>query len=100
MPRRYRSKDYIWWYFTLGDADTTVDQRQGVQPPRLITGVRGGHDVDLRRLAADGVVLIGRVLDGPGGRLSERGKSEVERRDVRVTRIARYLAGTGAYRRR
>jgi putative flavoprotein involved in K+ transport len=54
MPRRYRGKDSIWWYFTLGDADTTVDQRRGVEPPRLITGVRGGHDVDLRRLAADG----------------------------------------------
>ncbi len=70
MPRRYRGKDYIWWYFTLGEADTTVDQRQGVEPPRLITGVRGGHDVDLRRLAADGVVLLGRVLDGRDGRLT------------------------------
>ena len=49
MPRRYRGKDYIWWYFALGEADTTVDQRQGAQPPRLLTGVRGGYDVDLRR---------------------------------------------------
>jgi putative flavoprotein involved in K+ transport len=70
MPRRYRGKDYIWWYFTLGEADTTVDQRQGVEPPRLITGVRGGHDVDLRRLAADGIMLLGRVLDGRDGRLT------------------------------
>lgn len=70
MPRRYRGKDYIWWYLALGDADMTVDQRLGAEPPRLITGVRGGHDVDLRRLAADGVVLLGRVLDGRDGRLS------------------------------
>jgi putative flavoprotein involved in K+ transport len=54
----------------LGDADTTVDQRQDEQPPRLITGVGGGHDVDLRRLAADGVVLLGRVLGGRDGRLT------------------------------
>jgi putative flavoprotein involved in K+ transport len=70
MPRRYRGKDYIWWYLALGEADTTVDQRQGAQPPRLLTGVRGGYDVDLRRLAADGVVLLGRVLGGQGGRLT------------------------------
>ena len=69
-PRRYRGKDYMWWYLALGDADTTVDQRQDKQPPRLITGVGGGHDVDLRRLAADGVVLLGRVLGGRDGRLT------------------------------
>ncbi len=36
----------------------------------MITGARGGHDVDLRRLAPDGVVLLGRVLDGRDGRLT------------------------------
>jgi len=61
-PRRYRGKDFIWWNLTLGDADRTVDRRVDAQPSRLMTGVRGGHDVDLRRLAADGVVLLGRVL--------------------------------------
>jgi putative flavoprotein involved in K+ transport len=69
-PRRYRGKDYIWWYLTLGEADTTVDHRQATLPSRLITGVGGGHDVDLRRLAADGVVLLGRVLGGCDGRLA------------------------------
>jgi putative flavoprotein involved in K+ transport len=69
-PRRYRGKDYIWWYLTLGDADTTADQRQDALPSRLITGVGGGHDVDLRRLEADGVVLLGRVLGCRDGRLA------------------------------
>ena len=69
-PRRYRGKDYIWWYMALGEADVTVDRRQDDQPPRLITGVGGGHDVDLHRLAADGVVLLGRVLGEQGGRLA------------------------------
>jgi putative flavoprotein involved in K+ transport len=69
-PRRYRGKDYIWWYMALGEADVTVDRRQDDQPPRLITGVGGGHDVDLRRLAADGVVLLGRVRGEQGGRLA------------------------------
>src|SRR5262245_49386909 len=69
-PRRYRGKDCIWWNLALGDADTTVDQRVDAQPSRLMTGVGGGHDVDLRRLAADGVVLLGHVLGGEDGRLT------------------------------
>lgn len=69
-PRRYRGKDCIWWNLALGDADRTVEQRTGVQPSRLMTGVGGGHDVDLRRLAADGVVLLGRVLGGCDGRIA------------------------------
>ena len=70
IPRRYRGKDYSWWYLALGDGETTVDQQPNAQPARLITGVRGGHDVDLRRLAGDGVVLLGRILDGRGGKLT------------------------------
>lgn len=70
VPRRYRGKDYTWWYFNLGDADRTVDQLQGAWLSPLITGVGGGHDLDLRRLAAEGVVLLGRVLDGQDGRLA------------------------------
>ena len=69
IPRRYRGKDYNWWYLEFGEGDTTVDQRQAMQPARLLTGVRGGHDIDLRRLAADGVVLLGRVLGERDGRL-------------------------------
>jgi putative flavoprotein involved in K+ transport len=70
IPRRYRGKDYNWWYFALGDADTTVDQRQNEQPSPLITGVGGGHDLDLRQLAAAGVVLLGRVIGGQNGKLT------------------------------
>jgi putative flavoprotein involved in K+ transport len=70
IPRRYRGKDYSWWYLALEDGEATVDQRQDVPPARLITGVCGGHDVDLRRMAADGVVLLGRVLGGRDGRLT------------------------------
>jgi putative flavoprotein involved in K+ transport len=69
-PRRYRGKDCIWWNLALGDADRTVDQRVSAQPSRLMTGVGGGHDVDLHRLARDGVVLLGRVRGGEDGRLA------------------------------
>jgi putative flavoprotein involved in K+ transport len=69
-PRRYRGKDCIWWNLALGDADTTVDQRVHAQPSRLMTGVRGGHDIDLRQLAVAGGVLLGRVLGGRDGSLT------------------------------
>jgi putative flavoprotein involved in K+ transport len=70
IPRRYRGKDYSWWYFSLGDADLAVDQQPSPQPSPLITGVGGGHDADLHRLAADGVVLLGGILGGRDGRLT------------------------------
>jgi putative flavoprotein involved in K+ transport len=71
VPRRYRGKDFFWWYLALGYADTTIDQRRGgVRPSILITGVDGGHDVDLRRLAADGVILLGRVVGCEDGKLA------------------------------
>jgi putative flavoprotein involved in K+ transport len=70
IPRRYRGKDYHWWYFALGDADTTVDQQPSPRPSPLFTGVRGGHDADLHQLAADGVMLLGGVLGGRNGRLT------------------------------
>jgi putative flavoprotein involved in K+ transport len=69
-PRRYRGKDYVWWQKQLGEADTTVERRQPEQPTRLVTGVAGGHDVDLRRLAKDGVVLLGSMLGGRDDQLA------------------------------
>jgi putative flavoprotein involved in K+ transport len=70
IPRRYRGKDYIWWYDAFGEGDTTIGQQGDPLPPRLLTGVGGGHDLDLRRLAADGTALLGRVLGGRDGHLA------------------------------
>jgi putative flavoprotein involved in K+ transport len=70
IPRRYRGKDYTWWYLAFGEGDTTIEQQREELPPRLLTGVGGGHDLNLRQLAADGVVLLGRVLGGLDGKLA------------------------------
>ena len=70
IPRRYRGKDYTWWYLAMGEGDTTIDQRGEEPPPRLLTGVGGGHDLDLHQLAGNGVVLLGRVLGGGDGNLT------------------------------
>ncbi len=38
-------------------------------PLPLLTGVNGGHDLDLRRMAADGVTLLGHLQSVSGTRL-------------------------------
>src|SRR5262245_11009353 len=58
-PRRYRGRDCTWWQFALGEYDQTTDKRPARKKARLLTGVDGGRDMDLRRLAFDGVVLLG-----------------------------------------
>jgi putative flavoprotein involved in K+ transport len=69
-PRRYRGRDYIWWHKILGDTDKTVDQRQVGRPTSLLSGLAGGHEVDLRQLANAGVTLLGRVLGEHNNTLS------------------------------
>jgi putative flavoprotein involved in K+ transport len=65
IPRRYRGRDVFWWRRELGHLDmraedTPVERRM---PAPLVTGARGGHDVDLRAYAANGMTLLGHVRD-------------------------------------
>jgi putative flavoprotein involved in K+ transport len=69
VARRYRGRDCIWWLIATGSADATLGEWRGARLSRLMTGVGGGHDIDLRRLAADGVVLLGHVDGAEDGRL-------------------------------
>lgn len=76
-PRRYRGRDVFWWLRQLA----TVGQDLGVTLPTVdrlpspaarfacnpqLSGHGGGHDISLRRMASDGVRLVGRLasLDG------------------------------------
>jgi putative flavoprotein involved in K+ transport len=70
VPRRYRGKDFAWWEDVTGSYDRTADQLPPDGRPPLLTGVKGGQDVDLRRLARDGVTLVGSLRGVDGGRLS------------------------------
>jgi putative flavoprotein involved in K+ transport len=69
-PRRYRGRDCTWWQFALGEFDQTTDKRPARKAARLLTGVDGGHDMDLRRLALDGAVLLGHVLSGEENKIA------------------------------
>jgi putative flavoprotein involved in K+ transport len=72
MPRRYRGHDIFWWLDLIGRLDQTVDDRPPSKrgPNPLVTGAGGGHDIDLRRYAADGMVLLGHLRGVHGGHLA------------------------------
>jgi putative flavoprotein involved in K+ transport len=71
VPRRRHGRDLMWWLFELGWMDRPVGELPGgrLPPTLLITGVDGGHDLDLRDLQRDGVVLLGRLGAVDGSRL-------------------------------
>ena len=61
MPRRYRGHDLIWWLATMGLDQIPVEKRGPPAPLPLITGAYGGHTIDFRDFAAQGVTLLGRT---------------------------------------
>jgi putative flavoprotein involved in K+ transport len=57
-PRRYRGRDFVWWLGVLGEWDAKV--APGTEHVTIaVSGARGGHTVDFRRLAARGITLLG-----------------------------------------
>jgi putative flavoprotein involved in K+ transport len=61
MPRRYRGQDLIWWLSALGLDQTPVHKRGPDRSLPLITGAYGGHTIDFRHFAAQGITLLGRI---------------------------------------
>ncbi|MFP6561667.1 flavin-containing monooxygenase [Paraburkholderia sp. B3] len=66
-PRAYRNRDFCWWLGVLGewDAETVTPGKEHVTI--AVSGARGGHTVDFRRLAHQGITLVGltKSFDGP-----------------------------------
>jgi len=81
LPRRYRGRDLIWWLQQMGIDQTPVEARGPSRLLPLITGAYGGHTIDFRRFAADGVTLLGHVRAARDGVLEiapDLGQSLVE----------------------
>jgi putative flavoprotein involved in K+ transport len=70
MPRRYRGHDLIWWLGELGLVHTPVEKRGSDATLPLITGAYGGHTIELRLFAAEGMTLLGRLQGMRGDALS------------------------------
>jgi putative flavoprotein involved in K+ transport len=64
-PRRYRGKDANWWSESLGLYDRTASDLPSPKAKFAgkphISGVRGGHTLNLHQFARDGVVLLGHL---------------------------------------
>ena len=60
-PRAYRGRDFCWWLGVLGkwELDSPGPNMQHVTI--AVSGAQGGQTVDFRRLAARGMVLVGRT---------------------------------------
>ena len=103
FPRRYRGQDMFWWMERMGALDQTLAERPEARgrPNPLVTGVGGGHDIDLRDYAARGVTLLGRVeaMDGARLRLADDLDAQIARGDEGVAAFTRsvdaYVAQAG-----
>ena len=69
LPRHYRGRDLIWWFDALGLLRRTPEERGPSRPYPVISGAYGGHTVNFRRFAADGVTLLGRLQSAHHGNL-------------------------------
>jgi putative flavoprotein involved in K+ transport len=77
VPRRYRGRDIFGWLFdvlrhgarhgaTLPIAEQLPDGGRRFSAMPALTGRNGGHDTNLRRYAADGMTLAGRLTGARG----------------------------------
>jgi putative flavoprotein involved in K+ transport len=93
VPRRYRGRDVWWWIDQMGALDQTLDDRPDgrTTPNPLVTGARGGHDIDLRVYAAAGVTLLGHLAGGRDGHLhfADDAEREIRRGDEALAAFAK-----------
>ncbi|MEL6964957.1 MAG: NAD(P)/FAD-dependent oxidoreductase [Pseudomonadota bacterium] len=68
-PRSYRGRDFVWWLGVLGkwDAQATPGKEHVTI---AVSGADGGRTVDFRRLADDGMTLVGMTTTFKDGVLS------------------------------
>lgn len=58
-PRAYRGRDFVWWLGVLNKWDAAALEPGLEHVTLAISGAYGGHTVDYRNLAADGMTLVG-----------------------------------------
>ena len=60
-PRSYRGKDFVWWLGALGLWNMETPDPSTEHVTIAVSGARGGHTVDFRDLAGNGITLVGRA---------------------------------------
>ncbi len=60
-PRAYRGRDFCWWLGVLGKWDAETPGPGTEHVTIAVSGAHGGQTVDFRRLAEQGMTLVGRT---------------------------------------
>lgn len=60
-PRSYRGRDFVWWLGVLGKWDLAAPDPGTEHVTIAVSGADGGKTIDFRRLAHQGMVLLGRT---------------------------------------
>jgi putative flavoprotein involved in K+ transport len=66
-PRSYRGRDFVWWLGVLNKWEASAPPQGAEHVTISVSGANGGHTVDFRELAAEGVTLVGRANSYDGG---------------------------------
>ncbi len=60
-PRRYRGRDFVWWLGVLGKWEAVAMEPGTEHVTIAVSGAHGGHTVNFRGMAAQGMMLVGRA---------------------------------------
>lgn len=69
-PRRYRERDFVWWLGVLGLWDIAALEPGTEHVTIAVSGAYGGQTMDFRRLAHEGVTLVGMTAGYKDGTVS------------------------------
>ena len=96
--RRYRGKDVVDWLDQLGYYDLTIDNHPDLENVRnktnhYVTGRNGGHEIDLRTFALEGMQLYGSLKNITGNNLEFKPnlKQNLDRADEVAESIKRTI---------
>nr|AJA32149.1 monooxygenase D [Starmerella bombicola] len=67
-PRSYRGRDFCWWLGVLNEWDDEATENNK-HVTIAVSGARGGQTMDFRRLAAQGITLLGHADGFAGGKV-------------------------------
>jgi len=100
-PRGYRGRDFCWWLGVLGKWDAVTREAGKEHVTIAVSGAHGGHTIDFRRLAAQGMILVGRTETSTDGvvrfapDLVENLRAGDENHDALLDEADAYIARNG-----